>query len=74
MCEAADVADEADVDPPQTPDEDSIPTFLDRRAEPNGNGHHREPCAQCNADDGQQIQFCDVWLHKECKPFWCGER
>jgi hypothetical protein len=55
-------------------DEDlSIPGILDRRGEFNGNGRH-PPCAQCNADDGQQIQINCVWLHKECKPFWFGER
>ena len=34
------------------------------------NGAHPEPCAQCNADDGQQLQFGNVWLHKECKRVW----
>jgi hypothetical protein len=29
-----------------------------------------EPCAQCGADDGKQIQFNGVWLHKECKRFY----
>jgi hypothetical protein len=31
-------------------------------------------CAQCNADDGELAQFENVYLHKECKPFWVGER
>jgi hypothetical protein len=51
-------------------DDLSIPTFLDRRGELN----RTSPCAQCNADDDQQIQFGEVWLHKECKPFYFGER
>jgi hypothetical protein len=34
----------------------------------------RRPCAQCGGNDGKQIQFDKVWLHKECKPFWLGER
>ncbi len=55
-------------------DDLSIPTFLDRRAELNGNDHAKEPCAQCNADDGQQIRINGVWLHDVCKPFWFGER
>jgi hypothetical protein len=33
-------------------------------------GDGRQPCAQCAADDGKQIQFNDVWLHKECKRFY----
>jgi hypothetical protein len=35
---------------------------------------HSRPCAQCNADDGKQLPFGDVYLHKECKLFWLGER
>jgi hypothetical protein len=31
-------------------------------------------CAQCNADDGTLLQFDDVYLHKQCKSFWFGER
>jgi hypothetical protein len=44
--------------------------------EDRGNGTVRfGQCAQCNADDdGQLIKFGDVYLHKECKPFWFGQR
>jgi Protein of unknown function (DUF3631) len=32
-------------------------------------------CAQCKAmDDGKLVQLGNVYLHKECKPFWFGER
>ncbi len=32
-------------------------------------------CAQCNGEpDGKEIQFGNIWLHKECKPFYFGER
>ena len=39
-------------------------------------------CAQCNADEDGKLQFYShapnaplgVWLHKECKPFYFGER
>ena len=31
-------------------------------------------CAQCNGDDGTLLQFDDVYLHKECKPFFFQER
>ena len=39
-------------------------------------------CAQCKADDDGKLQFYSdapnvplgVWLHKECKPFYFGER
>jgi hypothetical protein len=51
-------------------DDLSIPTFLDRRSELS----RATPCAQCNADDGAQMQFGEVWLHKECRPFYFGER
>jgi hypothetical protein len=51
-------------------DELTIPTFLDRRGELS----RATPCAQCNADDGLQIQVGEVWLHKVCKPFYFGER
>jgi hypothetical protein len=31
-------------------------------------------CAQCKAaDDGKLLQFENVYLHKECRPFWFGE-
>jgi hypothetical protein len=69
VADVADVALSVGVKPTRADDDLSIPTFLDRRGV-----LKRPPCAQCNADDGQQIQFGEVWLHKECKPFHFGER
>jgi Protein of unknown function (DUF3631) len=49
-------------------DDLTIPACLDRRHEPNGRA--KQPCAQCSANDGQQVEINSVWLHKECKRFW----
>lgn len=38
-------------------------------------GNGRRACAQCGADDdGKLLQFGSVYLHKECRRFWGGQR
>jgi hypothetical protein len=70
VCVAAGVADRvAGV----AADDLSIPPCLDRRHELSGHSRAMEPCAQCNADDGQQTQINGIWLHQECKRFWDKE-
>jgi hypothetical protein len=55
-------------------------TVLNREKVEEENGPRQ--CAQCKAHDDGELQFYSdapnvplgVWLHKECKPFYFGER
>jgi hypothetical protein len=48
-----------------------VPDVSDVLLLPATQANGRPPCAQCNADDGEQYQHQPkLWLHKQCVRFW----
>jgi hypothetical protein len=68
----ADVADTASLAPRKNANGFNVVPAVADVAPPTGDGQLK--CAQCNSETGRLENFDGVHLHKECRPFWFGER